>query len=86
MISSHTLERMSQQNIETIDRAKLEPLSSVQINTEQSQAEKVLSYLDQIKNPYCFLSGETPVKVCFSEDGRSIDHALIRILQQMGQT
>lgn len=85
MINTHELEAMSQQSIESASRDQLNSLSDVQINCDAPQVEKILSFIEQINNPYCFLSGKTPVKVCFTENGKKTNEAIESILHHMRQ-
>jgi hypothetical protein len=39
-------------------------------------AEKMQSYLEQIVNPYCFLCGDTPVKICFVTESKTLKQSL----------
>lgn len=86
MTASIELEIMSRQNIETVNRNELADLSSIHIRQDLSQAEKILDFLEQIKNPYCFLCGDIPVKVCFTDDGpklsQNLENYFIHIIQE----
>lgn len=85
MITSGERKVMSQQNVETINRNELADLSAIHIKQELPYEEKILDVLEQIKNPYCFLCGDVPVKVCFAENGpklsQTLEHYFIRIKQ-----
>lgn len=85
MITSSELEVMNQQNIETINRKELADLSAIHIRQDLPQVEKVLDFLEQIKNPYCFLCGDVPVRVCFSDDGPQLGQALENYFIRMKQ-
>ena len=85
MITNSELEVMSQQNIETINRKELAELSAIHIRRDLSYEEKILDFLEQIKNPYCFLCGDVPVRVCFTDNGpnlgQTLENYFIRIKQ-----
>ncbi len=85
MITNSELEVMSRQNLEAINREELEDLSAVHIRQDLPYEEKILDFLEQIKNPYCFLCGDVPVRVCFTDGGPKLGQALenyfIRIKQ-----
>lgn len=76
MVGSKQLVQMSQQNIEEINRETLVDISTVKINEALTPEQKMLSFLEQIKNPYCFLCGETPVRVCFADSAPSLGELL----------
>jgi len=48
----------------------------VNIDTALPNPQRMQHFLAQVKNPYCFLCGETPVKICFSADGKSLNTKL----------
>ncbi len=85
MITSSELEVMSKQNIEAINRKELADLSAIHIRQDLPQVEKILDFLEQIKNPYCFLCGDVPVRVCFTDNGpklsQTLENYFIRIKQ-----
>ena len=85
MIINKQLEDMSKQDIETINRKELVDISTIHIRHDLPHTEKVLAFLEQIKNPYCFLCGDVPVRVCFADNGPELGQTLqnyfIRIKQ-----
>ena len=85
MIRNKQLEVMSRQNIETIDRKELVDLSTIHIRQDLPQVEKILDFLEQIKNPYCFLCGDVPVRVCFTDDGPKLGQTLENYFIRMKQ-
>lgn len=76
MLDSNQLDILSQMDIEKIDTMQLVDVRDVKIDTSLPAHARMLSYLEQIKNPYCFLCGDIPVKVCFSADGDELDSLL----------
>jgi len=60
------LREMAQVDIRTIDPADLVEIEDVKIRPELPQEERVLDYIRQIKNPYCYLYHGIIVKVSFS--------------------
>ncbi|MDL2288546.1 hypothetical protein LJC32_04105 [Oscillospiraceae bacterium OttesenSCG-928-F05] len=85
VMTTSQLETQSRQNIETINRSELADISAIHIRQDLPHNEKVLAFLAEIKNPYCFLSGDVPVRVCYSDDGPKLGEILqnyfIRIKQ-----
>lgn len=76
MIDCQQLIQMSHQNMEEVKKENLVDISTVKINDTLPPKEKVVSFLEQIKNPYCFLCGKTPVHICFSDGAPSLDKLL----------
>ena len=62
----HELKKLSEVDVRTIDPAELVDIESVRIRTDLPERERVLDYLEQIKNPYCYLYHGIVVKLSFS--------------------
>lgn len=75
MITSEQLDAMSKRSIETLEE-ELVDISTIKIRKDLSHEEKILDFLEQIKNPYCFRCGNVPVRICFSETGKSLESIL----------
>ena len=58
-------------DIRNVDKSSLVDLDSVQIDESIPVQERVLSFLEQIRNPYCFRIGDVAVKVNYKSDGPS---------------
>lgn len=60
-------------DIRTVDKATLADISNVKINPNDSPEKKMTEYINQIKNPYCFLCNGYAVKIEFANTGRTIE-------------
>lgn len=76
MLTSKQLEEMSKMEINKIDKSTLVDIQSVKIDTSLPAVERMQKFFSQIKNPYCFKCGDTPVRVRFKEDGKEINELL----------
>ena len=80
MISSDALARMRQQNIKEINKDDLVDIRSVVVDTslppEQRPEQRMMDYLEKIKNPYCFRCGDAVVSIHFADKGNSLDSLL----------
>ena len=77
------LDQLRDTNVETINRATLTNIEDVQMDCSMPAVQRMLKYLDEVKNPYCFLCGETPVKICFSADGETLANTVKRYFLQL---
>ena len=48
----------------------------IQIDDTLPPTERMLDYLEKIRNPYCFLCGKTPVRVVFAENETDLETRL----------
>ena len=68
-------------NIQDIDKDMLVDLNSVTIDETLPVAERVASFVAQIKNPYCFRIGDVKVKVVYKDEGPTFQQNLIDLMQ-----
>ena len=73
MISSDALARMRQQNIKEINKDDLVDIRSVVVDTSLPPEQRMMDYLEKIKNPYCFRCGDAVVSIHFADEGNSLD-------------
>lgn len=76
MITTKQLEDMSNQNIETINKNTLVDVTTIHINQDLPPEQKLLSFIEQIKNPYCFQYECTTIRLCFADDGPELGAVL----------
>ena len=76
VISSDALARMRQQNIKEINKDDLVDIRSVVVDTSLPPEQRMMDYLEKIKNPYCFRCGDAVVSIHFADKGNSLDSLL----------
>ena len=69
--------------IRTSKESALVDLRDVKINRELSQEERVRSFVEQIKNPYCFKVGPVVVNVSYSDSGATLNDRFLELLSIM---
>lgn len=70
------LEEMKNLDIRTVDPRSLVDRRMVRINKDLSQKERLKQYVEQIKNPYCYLDGDVVVKVSFTDESVTLEERL----------
>lgn len=75
MVSKKQLEDMAQESIKGRDPGTLPDLLDVTI-TGETPAQRLESYITQVKNPYCFRVGKTPVRISYKEEAPPIEERL----------
>jgi len=85
MMNSQELFEMSQVDIVNIDRSTIADINSITINQGLPHKEKILSYISQMGNPYCFLSDDIPVRMRFVAEDKSLSQLLINFFSQLKQ-
>lgn len=72
---SERLRELSEVDIRTVDPKELVDIKDVKIREGIPLPERVRDYVEQIKNPYCYLSHGTVVKIRFAGT-RSLEECL----------
>lgn len=63
---SEQLKEMADVDVRTVDPSDLVEIENIKVHTDLSQTERVIDYISQIKNPYCYLYHGIIVKVSFT--------------------
>ena len=74
LLTLNDLQRLSQ--ITEISRNDLVDINDVKIDQSLPAAARLEDYISQIKNPYYFLCGNTPVRISFSESEKPLSEKL----------
>ena len=65
-ITREELDKMKEVDIRTVDPDTLVDIDDVKINMDLPCEERILDYIRQIKNPYCYLCNGMVVKTKFA--------------------
>lgn len=71
------------ENTQTIDRDDLVDISTVKIDQSLPRDERIADYIRQIKNPYCYRSGDVVVRISFAQTDATLEDRLLSYLQRM---
>jgi hypothetical protein len=77
LISGNQLAEMSDTDITRVGAETLVDIGSIRIDASLPSVLRMESYLKQIKNPYCFLCENTPVKIGFASGGGYLEDKLL---------
>lgn len=77
-----SLQQMKNIDIRTVDPKKLVDIREVQINTELPMVERVKSYIEQIKNPYCFACNGVAVQLEFADTEITLEERVAGIIEK----
>ena len=65
----------------TGDRSTLMQRSSARLDPSAPREERLRDFIQQIKNPYCYLDGKTVVKISFTNTATTIEDCLENYLR-----
>jgi hypothetical protein len=77
MIDSNQLFRMSRLGFDAIERNSLVDLRNVSVDPSLPIARRMESYIEQIKNPYCFLCEGIPVRIEYKAGGEPLEEKIL---------
>ncbi len=82
-MSSDILKNLQSVDIETADISQLKDITEIKIDDNDPPMLRILKFMEQVKNPYLFKVGNTPVKIVFSPkySNRTIEDGLENIIK-----
>ena len=75
------VEAMKSIDPRTVDRSTLMQRSSIRLDPSAPREERLRDFIQQIKNPYCYLDGKTVVKISFTNTATTIEDCLENYLR-----
>ena len=75
-----SLEQMRDIDVKTVRPDTLADYGDVTVNTSLPQEERLIDYISQIKNPYCFKLGKTVIKIGFIDTEVTLEERLEKYL------
>ena len=76
-----SVEAMKSIDPRTVDRSTLMQRSSVRLDPSAPREQRLRDFIQQIKNPYCYLDGKTVVKISFTNTATTIEDCLENYLR-----
>jgi len=76
-----SIETMRSVNPKTVDRSTLVQRDSIRLEPADPQNERLRDFIQQIKNPYCYLDGKTVVKISFAKTDTTLEDCLEHYLR-----
>lgn len=67
---------LSKQEINLVDKSSLKDIAEIKVDTNLPITDRLVKFLEDIENPYCFLVGSSAVKVEFSSNGQQLQTCL----------
>lgn len=75
------LQKLKNVSIMECDIGKLQDIREVKIDSKKKKEERLIQFISQIGNPYCFRVGDVAVKVAFAEAGDSFQKTMELLLK-----
>ena len=81
---SYTVEQikaMQDVDIRSVDPDTLRDIRDVKVNTDLPKSERILDFIRQIGNPYCYRHGKYVVKVSFTDTDVTLEDRMLSYLR-----
>lgn len=80
-LTREALEKMKNVDIRTVAPETLRDIRDVHINTDLPKCERMLDFIRQIGNPYCYRHGKYIVKVTFSDSDVTLEDLMLTYIR-----
>lgn len=74
---------MKENNETTADMSRLVDIRDVKVDRSLPVEDRIRSYVEQVKDPYCFRVGDVKVRVSFSSSGRTLNDSFTDMLTSL---
>ena len=81
---AYTMEQIkAMQNVDlrTVDPAGQRDIREVKVNTDLPKQERILDFIRQIGNPYCYRHGKYVVKVSFTDTDVTLEDRMLSYIR-----
>ena len=78
-------EKMKNVDIRTVDKSTLTDISDIKINTTKPVQERIKSYIEQVKNPYCLIVDGMVVKMAFANTEKTMNDRIKEYFQNKAE-
>ncbi len=75
------MEAMKNVDIRTVDIDTLRDIRDVTVNTDLPKEERILDFIRQIGNPYCYRHGKYVVKISFTDTNVTLEQRMLSYLR-----
>ena len=75
------IEAMQNVDIRTVDPNTLRDIRDVEVNTALPKKERILDFIRQIGNPYCYRHGKYVVKVRFADTDVTLEDRMLAYIR-----
>lgn len=80
-VISEQLKEMEHIDIRKVDPDNLRDIRKVRVKTELPEQERMLDYVQQIGNPYCYKHGKYIVKVSFIDTDVTLEQRMLAYIR-----
>ncbi len=72
---------MQEVDVRTVDPTALCDIRDVKINQDLPKGERILDFIRQIGNPYCYRHGDYVVKISFTDTDTTLEERMLAYIR-----
>lgn len=80
-LTCEELRAMQEVDVRTVDRGSLQDIRDVEINAGLPKGERILDFIRQIGNPYCYRHGDYVVKISFTDTDTTLEERMLSYIR-----
>lgn len=80
-LTCEELRAMQDVDVRTVDREALRDIRDVEINASLPKGERILDFIRQIRNPYCYRHGDYVVKISFTDTDVTLEDRMLSYIR-----
>ena len=79
------LEELKKVDIRTVDTSTLADIGKIRIDRTLPKEERLLAFIWEVRNPFCFICNGMVVKTSFSDTDESLENKLAKLCVEMAE-
>ena len=79
------LEELNKVDIRTVDTSTLADIGKIRIDRTLPKEERLLAFIREVRNPFCFICNGMVVKTSFSDTDESLENKLAKLCIEMAE-
>lgn len=83
-LTRETINAMRDVDIRMVDPDSLRDIRDVHVRTELPKRERMMDFIRQIGNPYCYRHGKYVVKISFTDTKVTLEERMLSYLRSKG--
>lgn len=80
-LTRDTVKAMQDVDIRTVDPEMLRDIRDVQVHADLPKKERILDFIQQIGNPYCYRHGKYVVKISFTDTDVTLEQRMLSYIR-----
>ena len=73
------LKELKKVDIRTVDVSTLEDIEKIRIDRTLPKEERLLAFIRDVRNPFCYICNGMVVKTSFSDTDESLENKLVKL-------